>query len=232
VNDHTRASTHDAHANCAHGAAVDALRAGRPDVMRPLTWALVLTAGFMVAEIVGGLLSNSLALLADAGHMFTDAGALALALGVAVYNARRRGESDQQLRRREAWAATVNAMVLLIVSVGIVLEAITRLRAPESVETGTMLVIALLGLSVNVLAALILRPVAGSNLNARGAYLHVLGDLLGSVGTIAAALIIRATGNQMADPIASLLVCLLIVRAAVLLMSESSAVIRTPRTRG
>jgi cobalt-zinc-cadmium efflux system protein len=232
VHERTRGSAHDAHENCAHGAAVDALRAGRPDVMRPLTWALVLTAGFMVAEVVGGLLSNSLALLADAGHMFTDAGALALALGVAVYNARRSGQSDQQLRRREAWAAGVNAAVLLIVSAGIVLEAITRLRAPEAVATGTMLVIALLGLAVNVLAALILRPVAGSNLNARGAYLHVLGDLLGSVGTIAAALIIRATGNPIADPIASLLVCLLIVRAAGALMSESAAVIRSSSAPG
>jgi len=146
---------------------------------------------------------------------------------VAVWNARRTHEGDAMLRRREAWAAGINAAVLLVVSSAIISEALGRFRAPEAVETGLMLVVAVLGLAVNIAAALILRPAAGQSLNARGAYLHVLGDLLGSVGTIAAALIIRATGYLAADPIASVLVCVLVMRAAVSLLTESVRVLRT-----
>ena len=217
------------HANCARTAALDAARAGRADITARLGWALALTVIFMLAEVVGGLVANSLALLADAGHMLTDAGALALALGVAAWNARRTHEGDAVLRRREAWAAGINAAVLLVVSAAIIAEALGRFRAPEVVETGLMLVVAVLGLGVNIAAALILRPVAGQNLNARGAYLHVLGDLLGSVGTIAAALIIRATGYLAADPIASILVCVLVVRAAVSLLRVSIRELRAVR---
>jgi cobalt-zinc-cadmium efflux system protein len=240
--------------DCIHGAALDAVRAGNPDVRRRLTWALALTLFFMVAEVVGGLVANSLALLADAGHMLTDAGALALALAVATWTARvaRRTASesadarsaggpvatvrqlDAEMRRRldlaterrEAWAALVNGGVLLVVCAAIVAEAIGRLRTPEPVETGLMLVVAVLGLAVNIGAALMLRPVVGENLNARGAYVHVLGDLLGSVGTIVAALIIRQSGYLMADPIASLVVSALVLRAATLLVLDALSIVR------
>jgi len=220
------APTHG-HADCAHHAALEAVRAGRPDLMRRLTWALALTAGFMLAEVAGGLVANSLALLADAGHMLTDAGALALALAVAWWNTRRTKDAVALHRRREAWAAAVNAVVLLMVCVGIAIEAVQRLQVPEPVATGVMLAIAVIGLAVNLGAAAILRPVVRDNLNARGAYLHVLGDLLGSVGTIAAALIIRYTGILMADAIASLAVCLLVLRASIGLLREATGVLRT-----
>ncbi len=215
--------------DCVQHAAAEALRAGRPEVRRRLTWAFVLTAGFMLAEVVGGLLSNSLALLADAGHMLTDAGALGLALWVAWWNARRTHEPDGLHQRREAQAAFVNAVVLLLVCVGIAVEAAHRLGQPEAVATGLMLGVAVVGLAVNVGAAVILRPAVAANLNARGAYLHVLGDLLGSVGTIAAAVVIDRTGFLAADSIASLLVCLLVLRAAVGLLRESVGVLRAPR---
>lgn len=215
------------HGDCAHHAALDAVRAGRPDVSRRLAWALALTAGFMLAEVAGGLAANSLALLADAGHMLTDAGALALALAVAWWNTRRAQDTGAVHRRREAWAAAMNAVVLLVVCIGIAIEAVQRLQAPEPVATGMMLSIAVIGLAVNLAAAAILRPVVSDNLNARGAYLHVLGDLLGSVGTIAAALIIRQTGFLAADAIASLAVCLLVLKASLGLLREAVAVLHT-----
>lgn len=217
---HTHAHDHAHSADCVHHAALDAVRAGRPDVRRRLGWAFALTALFMVAEVVGGLMANSLALLADAGHMLTDAGALALALGVAIWNARR-GEDQRRVQQREAWAALINGLVLLVVAATIVIEAIARIGAPEPVRTDLMLGVAIVGLVVNVGAALILRPVVRDNLNARGAYLHVLGDLLGSIGTIAAALLIARTGWLLADPVASLVVCALVTRAALGLVREA-----------
>lgn len=226
------APPHHDHADCAHHAALDAVRAGRPDVSRRLAWALALTAAFMLAEVAGGLLANSLALLADAGHMLTDAGALALALSVSWWNTRRPHDAAAVHRRREAWAATVNAVVLLVVCSAIALEAVQRLRTPEPVATGLMLAVAAVGLLVNLGAAALLRPVVGANLNARGAYLHVLGDLLGSVGTIAAALIIRQTGFLAADALASLVVCALVLKAAVALLRESAGVLRQGDTGG
>lgn len=218
---------HHAHgADCTHHAALDAVRAGRPDVRHRLAWALVLTALFMLAEVLGGLAANSLALLADAGHMLTDAGALALALGIALWNARGAGPETPAARRREAWAALANGLLLLGVVAGIAIEAIGRLGTPEAVRTELMLTVAAVGLLVNVGAALILRPVVRENLNARGAYLHVLGDLLGSFGTIAAALVIQRTGWLAADPVASLLVSALVLRAAVRLVVEARAALR------
>jgi len=229
---HATPAPHHDHANCAHHAALDAVRAGRPDVSHRLAWALALTAGFMLAEVAGGLLANSLALLADAGHMLTDAGALALALSVAWWNTRRPHDSVGVHQRREAWAALVNAVVLLAVCIGIAVEALQRLQAPEPVATGLMLTVAVMGLAVNVGAAAILRPVVRDNLNARGAYLHVLGDLLGSVGTIAAALLIRHAGWLAADAVASLVVCLLVLRASVGLLRESVQVLRVAPSIG
>lgn len=227
---HEHPSGHAHGAECVHHAALDAVRAGHPEVRRRLGWALGLTAGFMLAEVVGGTVANSLALLADAGHMLTDAGALALALGVAAWNARH-DDGTEGARRREAWAALLNAGVLVVVVAGIVTEALRRFAAPEPVRTGVMLGVATVGLAVNVGAALMLRPVVRDNLNARGAYLHVLGDLLGSIGTIVAAVLIHRWGWLWADPITSLLVAALVTHAVVGLVGDARAALRSTTTR-
>ncbi len=193
-----------------------------PDHQRRLRWALVLTALFFVAEVVGGIASNSLALLADAGHMFTDVGALALSLFVAWFSHQPAApEKTYGYLRWEILAALLNGSVLLLVSGWIVFEAIGRLRTPEPLEGGIMLAVAVGGLAINALSAMLLYPVHQHSLNARGAYLHVIGDLLGSLGTVVAAVIVRWTGWLSADPIASIMVTLLVVRSAWRLVRES-----------
>jgi cobalt-zinc-cadmium efflux system protein len=207
VHDHSLPHLHD-HAHHSHQ--------GR------LRWALVLTAVFFVAEVAGGVISNSLALLADAGHMFTDVGALALSLFVAWFSRQPAApEKTYGYLRLEILAALLNGAVLLLVSGLIVWEAIGRLQAPEPLQGGLMLGVALGGLLINAASAAILHPVHGHSLNARGAYLHVIGDLLGSVGTVIAALVVRTTGWLTADPIASVVVTLLVVRSAWRLVRES-----------
>jgi cobalt-zinc-cadmium efflux system protein len=192
------------------------------DGVRRLWIALVLTSVFLVAEVVGGVLSNSLALLADAGHMLTDVAALGLSLFVAWFS--RRPETDKRTYgylRLEILAAFLNGAALLLLSVWISVEAVLRFRTPEPISGGLMLVVAVMGLLVNVAAAWTLHPSQGGSMNIRGAYLHVLSDLLGSVGTVLAALVVRYTGWLTADPIASVFVTLLIVRAAWRLVRES-----------
>jgi len=187
-----------------------------------LRWALGLTFLFLVAEVVGGFLANSLALLADAGHMLTDVAALALSLFVAWFSRQPAApEKTYGYLRWEILAALLNGATLLVVSGFIIVEAFGRLRAPEAVGTSLMLVVAVGGLLVNALCAWILQPLHQHSLNARGAYLHVLGDLLGSVGTVVAGLLIRVTGWQAADPIASIIVTLLVVRSSWRLVRES-----------
>ncbi|MBI1209368.1 MAG: cation diffusion facilitator family transporter [Azospirillum sp.] len=192
---------------------------------RRVLLALVLTAGFMIAEVVGGLLSGSLALLADAGHMLTDAVALALTW-VAFRLARR--PSDQRrsfgYHRFEVLAAFVNGLVLFGIAGWIVIEAARRLGDPVPVLAGPMLVIATLGLLVNIAAFLVLRG-GSDNLNLRSAVLHVLGDLLGSVAAIGAALVILATGWFPIDPILSVLVALLVLRSAWAVVRQSTHIL-------
>ena len=190
--------------------------------MRRLRLALAITGTFLVAEVVGGLVSNSLALLADAGHMLTDVAALALSLFVAWFS-RQPYEPRRTFGylRWEILAAFLNGATLLLLSVWIAIEAVLRLREPEAVVSGVMLVIAVIGIVANVGAAWILHPASESSLNMRGAYLHVIGDLLGSVATVIAALLVRFTGWLAADPVASLLMTLLIVRGAWKLVRES-----------
>lgn len=187
-----------------------------------LQLALLLTSVFLVAEVVGGILANSLALLADAGHMFTDAAALGLSLFVVWFS--RQPATPQKTYgylRWEVLAAFINGAALLVVSAGIVWEAIGRFRNPEPVADTTMLVIAVGGLLINAICAWLLHGLHQHSMNTHGAYLHVLGDLLGSVGTVAAALVIRWTGWLAADPLASIIVTLLIVRSAWRLVRES-----------
>jgi cobalt-zinc-cadmium efflux system protein len=187
-----------------------------------LRWALLLTAVFFVAEVVGGVVSNSLALHADAGHMFTDVGALALSLFVAWFSRQPAApEKTYGYLRWEILAALLNGAVLLLVSGLIVWEAFARLQSPEPLSSGLMFVVAVGGLIVNAVSAWVLHPVHTHSLNARGAYLHVLGDLLGSVGTVLAAIIVRWTGWLAADPIASIVVTLIVVRSAWRLVRES-----------
>ena len=183
---------------------------------------LALTAGFMLVEFIGGVLANSLALMADAGHMLSDAGALGLSI-FALWFARRPATSAKSYGylRIEILAALANGVALVVISLAIFWQAYRRLLAPEPVEGGLMLAVAAAGFVVNVIAALLLHRSAGHNLNVRGAYLHVLGDLLGSAGAIAAALIIIATGWLAADPVISCVVAALILLSSWRLIRES-----------
>src|SRR5688500_9442495 len=175
-----------------------------------LRLALAITATLLVAEVIGGIVSNSIALLADAGHMLTDVAALALSLFVAWF-------SQQPVNPRKTYgylrweilAAFINGAALLLISVWILWEALARFRSPEPIAGGLMLGVATAGLVVNLIAAKILTAGSKHNLNTRGAYLHVLGDLFSSIGTVAAAVAIEFTGWQGADPIASVITTVL-----------------------
>lgn len=199
---------------------------------RSLRIALALTAGLLVVELVGGLVSNSLALLADAGHMFTDVGALALSLFVAWFTLQPgTPRKSYGYLRWEILAAFINGATLLLISAWILLEAVIRLRHPEPVHGGLMLLVAIAGLIVNVIAARVLHPASHANMNVRGAYLHVLGDLLASVGTVVGAVLIRYTGWLVADPLVSFLTTALIIRGSWQLVRESVDILleSTPR---
>ena len=196
-----------------------------PATWRALVWALVLTGGFGVVEAVGGWLAGSLALLSDAGHMFTDTASLGLAL-LAHWVARRPPSSKATYgyARAEVLAAFVNALALLALVVFIVIEAVRRLLVPQAVSGGMVLGIASVGLLVNLVAAWLLSR-AGNSLNTRSALLHVLSDMLGSVAAIVAGGVIVATGWTPIDPILSLCVSLLIVRSTWSLLAQSTGVL-------
>ncbi len=196
------------------------------DNERRVLWALVLTAGFMGAEVAGGLISGSLALLADAAHMLTDAAALALAW-FAFRIARRPADPKRSYgyHRGQVLAAFVNGAVLIAIVFWIFFEAVQRLRDPLPVQGWTMLSVAALGLIVNIAAFLILHGGDRQNLNLRGAAAHVLGDLLGSVAAILGAVVILWTGWTPIDPILSLLVALLVLRSAWLIVRESAHIL-------
>lgn len=193
---------------------------------RRVFWAMLLTASFMVAEVGGGLLSHSLALLADAGHMLTDAAALGFAW-VAFRIARRPPDARRSYgyQRFQVLAAFVNGATLVAIVAWILIEAVQRLREPVEVLGRLMLTIAVLGLVVNIVAFWILHGGDRTNLNIRGAALHVLGDLLGSVAAIVAAIVILLTGWMPIDPLLSVFVALLILRSAWLLLKQSAHVL-------
>jgi cobalt-zinc-cadmium efflux system protein len=187
---------------------------------------LIITSLFMIAEVVGGLLSGSLALLADSGHMFTDVAALALSL-FAMRMAQRPPNTKRTFGyvRLEILAALVNGATLLLIAGVIVLEAWQRLRDPVAIDGTIMLGVATLGLGVNIIGASLLHSHAHDNLNVRGAYLHVLGDLLGSVGAMAAGVIVLTTGWTPADAIISAMIALLILFSAWKLVREATHVL-------
>jgi cobalt-zinc-cadmium efflux system protein len=198
-----------------------------------LRLALGVTAGFMLVEAAAGWWSGSLALLADAGHMLSDAGALAVAMAAARL-ARRPPDARRPLgwRRAEVLGATVNAAVLLALAVIITVEGLERLGGPQPVQAGPMLVVAALGLLLNLGVGAVLFGGAKGDLNLRAALWHVLGDALGSVGAIAAAGLILAFGWTLADPIASLITATIIAVGAVRILRETSEVLMQATPRG
>ena len=193
---------------------------------RRLGWALAITATFMGVEVVGGLVSGSLALLADAGHMLTDAAALALAWIAARLTMR---PSDPRrsygYHRAQVLAAFVNALALFAIVAWIAYEAVQRFRAPPAIEAVTMLSVAVAGLVANVAVYLTLREGSQDNLNVAAARIHVIGDLLGSIGAIVGAIVILATGWTPIDPLLSVLVAVLILRSAWSLLRKSTRIL-------
>ncbi len=193
---------------------------------RRLMGVLALTASFMVVEAVGGWISGSLALLADAGHMLADVGALALA-ALTGWIARRPADDAKTYgyQRWEILAALVNGAALIGIAGWVVFEAVERIGQPRPIRTGLFLAVALTGLAVNLVSLKLLHGHHHGSLNVRGAYLHVLGDALGSVGAVAAAAIVAITGWSPADPIVSIVIALLIVFGAWRLVRESTDIL-------
>jgi cobalt-zinc-cadmium efflux system protein len=190
-------------------------RAGRRH-LRPLTIAFGLVVGFMVVEAVAGFLTGSLALISDAGHMATDALGLGMALAaiIAADRAGSRGSRTYGLYRLEILAALANAVLLFAVATYVIYEAVQRLQEPVEVLTTPMLLVAVAGLAVNIIGWRLLRAGAEESINVRGAYLEVLADLVGSIGVIAAALIMIVTDWPYADPLFAALIGLFILPRA------------------
>src|SRR3989449_2952786 len=182
---------------------------------------LAITAGVMIAEAIGGWLAHSLALLADAGHMLADVAAIGLSLAVA-YPPQRPATAERTfgLLRLEILAALVNGAVLIVISLGIALEAYHRFRTPPAVHGALLVIVAAIGLTANAAGTAILHRGHDHSLNQRGAYLHIFSDLLGSLGALAAGVIILATGWVEADPLISLFISVLILGSAWRLVKE------------
>jgi len=194
--------------------------------LRRVMVALVLTGFFMVVEVVGGIISGSLALLADAGHMLTDT--MALALAATAFHVSKRppdGKLTFGYQRFQILAAFVNGLSLLAIVGWILFEAINRFISPNEILGETMLVVAAAGLVVNLISFAVLHSGDQDNLNIRGAALHVAGDLLGSVAAIVAALVIIYTGWLLIDPILSVAVAALILKSAWSLVKRSAHIL-------
>lgn len=187
---------------------------------------LVLVVAYMVAEVAGGLLSNSLALLADAGHMLSDAGALLVAL-VAMRIGRRPPSETHTFgyRRAEILAALANGAALIAIAGYISYHAISRLQSPPEVRGTLMFAVATGGLVINVIGLVILRGGKSENLNVRGAWLHVAADALGSVGAMSSGALVVLFGWDWADPVASLVITALVVYSAWSLLKQATAVL-------
>lgn len=192
---------------------------------RPLALAVALTLGYAIVELIGGLWSGSLALLADAGHMATDSAALLFALAANIIA--RRPVTDRHsfgLARVEVVAAFVNALAMLVVVGWIFYEAIDRIRDPVAVKGGSVMLIAAIGLLVNVAVAWSLSR-DRENVNTRAAFIHVIGDLLGSVAAIVAGLVIYFGGPLVTDPLLSMFVAALILRSTLGVLRETTLVL-------
>jgi cobalt-zinc-cadmium efflux system protein len=200
---------------------------------RRLIVALVITSVVLIAEVIGGLITGSLALLADAGHMLTDSTGLILAL-IAASLATRAATVKRTfgLQRAEVLAALGNALLLVGVAVWVLIKAVDRLREPVEIEAGLMLVVAAVGVLANLAGLLVLRPAQAKSLNMRGAYLEVLGDLIGSLAVVAAAVVILLTGWMPVDAIVSLLIVVVIIPRAWALLREVVDVLLEATPRG
>jgi len=196
------------------------------ETRRRLTLALVITAVVMLVELIGGWFAGSLALLADAAHMLADVAALGLAL-IAAWIAQRPATPERSFgfMRLEIFAALVNGAVLFAIAIGIGVEAWQRLRVPQLVNGPLLIAVAAVGFIANLAATVVLHRGHEHSLNQRGAYLHVLGDLLGSVGALIAGVIVLASGWVVADPIISVLIGGLVLVSAWRLVKESTDVL-------
>ena len=214
------------HHDHAHGVSADA------DSSK-LALALALILGFMCVEVAVGIAADSLALLSDAAHMLTDAGALALSL-VAIRLARRpaAGALTFGLKRSEILAAAINGTTLLVLGLLIVYEGVRRLIDPPDVAGGAVLAVAILGIAVNLVATMILARANRESLNIEGAFQHILTDLAAFVATAIAGAVVLLTGFNEADGIAALLVAALMLRAAYLLLRESGRIFLEASPRG
>jgi cobalt-zinc-cadmium efflux system protein len=202
-------------------------------ISKRLLFAIILTAITLVAEIVGGIWSNSLALLSDAGHVFLDLFALLLSLGAIKLAAQpASGKHSYGWHRAEVLAALINGLTVLVMAVAILYEGSKRLLSPEEVKTMPMLVIAVLGLIANLLAAKGLHGHAQDDLNVRSAFLHVLGDAAASVGVIAGALLMHFTGWYQADPLISIAIGLLILVGAGRVLRDAVHILMEGAPRG
>jgi cobalt-zinc-cadmium efflux system protein len=200
---------------------------------RRLIVVLVITGAVLVVEVIGGLIAGSLALLADAGHLLTDSTGLILAL-IAASLATRAATVKRTfgLQRTEVLAALGNALLLVAVAVWVLIQAVDRLRNPIEINGRLMLLVALVGALANLVGLLVLRPTQARSLNMRGAYLEVLGDLLGSLAAIGAAVLILLTGWTPFDAIASLVIVVVIIPRAWLLLREVVDVLLEATPRG
>ncbi|HEX3174521.1 MAG TPA: cation diffusion facilitator family transporter [Solirubrobacterales bacterium] len=214
------------HAGHAHGASADADR-GR------LTIALALILGFMLAEVVTGIVANSLALLSDAAHMLTDAAAIGLSL-VAIRLAKRPAEGRMTfgLKRVEILSAQANGITLLVLAAAIAIEGVRRLVDPPGVDGALVLLVALAGIVVNLVATAVLARANRQSLNVEGSFQHLLTDLYAFIGTAIAAAIILLTGFDRADAIASLLVAGLMLRSAYGLLRDSGRIFLEASPKG
>jgi len=212
-----------------HGHDHDARGASR----RALSLALGVTATFTVVEVVGGILTGSLALLADAVHMLSDNVSIALAL-VAVWLAAKPSSPERTygFKRAEVLAALANGVTLVALSIWIFYEAARRFRDPPEVLGGWMLAVAVVGLAVNVAAAVFLSRARGGSLNVEAAWRHVLADLLGSLGVIVAALVIVLTGWVEADPLVSVLIGVLVLVSSWTILRDSTTILLEAAPKG
>ena len=194
---------------------------------------LAITFGVLIAEVIGGLISGSLALLAEAGHMLTDSTGLIMAL-IAASLATRAATVKRTfgLQRAEVLAALANALLLVGVAVWVLIMAVDRLRSPAEINSRLMLVVAIVGVLANLVGLLVLRPAQSKSLNMRGAYLEVLGDFVGSLAVIIAAALILITGWTPFDAIASLAIVVLIIPRAWSLLREVVDVLLEATPRG
>jgi cobalt-zinc-cadmium efflux system protein len=203
------------------------------DARRRLALVLGLTAVFTVAEVVGGLIAGSLALLADAGHMLSDSLSLTVAL-VAAWAAQRPATSQRTFgyKRAEILAALFNGVTLVAISIWIFIEAGRRFDDPPEVEGGLMLGVAVAGLAVNALGATILARGSHENLNVSAAMRHVMADLLGSVGVIVAAVLVLATGWRYADPIVGVVIGVLVLGSSWTILRDSTRILLEATPKG